>query len=98
MQLLISKEAAKWYKSELDIKDTAEHIRFYTRYGFGGHIPGFSLGISMDKPIDIYTSTTIEDITFFVEGKDAWYFEGYDLKINMNRKLQEPEFKYIDKE
>ncbi|WP_373896106.1 HesB/YadR/YfhF family protein [Virgibacillus natechei] len=92
----ISKEVAKWYKQELDITDNPQ-LRFYVRYGgVGGNIPGFSLGIKKEEPEDVYTSVEVENITFFIKKKDAWYFEENDLKIHLNRKMMEPEFKYID--
>lgn len=94
MKLSISKVAAKWYKDELSIENK-ENIRFFVRYGgIGGIIPGFSLGLQFDIPQDTYVSTTVEDITFFIEQKDAWYFTDNDLNIQMNHKLHEPEFIY----
>ncbi|UJL48028.1 hypothetical protein KFZ58_09330 [Virgibacillus sp. NKC19-16] len=97
MKLQISKEVAKWYKKELDIKDSSQ-LRFYVRYGgIGGNVPGFSLGITKDEPEDVHTSEEVENIIFFIEKKDAWYFEEKDLKINLNRKIMEPKFNYIDK-
>lgn len=97
MKLQISKEVAKWYKKELDLTD-ASQLRFYVRYGgIGGNIPGFSLGIIKDEPANVHASVEVENITFFIENKDAWYFEENDLKIQLNRKIMEPEFKYISK-
>ncbi|GAB3066547.1 HesB/YadR/YfhF family protein [Virgibacillus ainsalahensis] len=94
MEIQISKEAAKWYKNELDISDSAQ-LRFYVRYGgFGGNVPGFSLGVTKSIPENIVASTEVENITFFIEDKDAWYFDEKDLKINLNHKLNEPDFKY----
>ncbi|WP_100010862.1 HesB/YadR/YfhF family protein [Lentibacillus sediminis] len=95
MNIQISKEAAKWYRKELDITGDT-HVRFYVRYGgFGGNIPGFSLGVGRRAPEEIHTSTTVEGVTFFIEQNDAWYFEGKDLKINLNHKLDEPDLKYV---
>ncbi|MBY7143564.1 hypothetical protein KFZ56_19330 [Virgibacillus sp. NKC19-3] len=96
MKLQMSKEVAKWYKQELDITDNSK-LRFYVRYGgMGGNIPGFSLGIMKDEPEDVHTSIEVENITFFIEKKDAWYFEEKDLKIHLNRKIMEPAFNYMD--
>ncbi|CDQ39902.1 MULTISPECIES: HesB/YadR/YfhF family protein [Virgibacillus] len=96
MNIQISKEAAKWYKKEFDIEEDESHMRFFVRYGgIGGNVPGFSLGVSKEQPVDMHTSTEVEGITFFIEGKDAWYFDDKDLKINLNHKQYEPEMKYI---
>lgn len=91
MNLSISHEAAKWYKEEFET-DEGTHLRFYVRYGFGGQVPGFSVAVSRDTPDDIYASASVEGITFFIENKDAWYFDGQDLTIQLND--QEPEFIY----
>ncbi|WP_188455603.1 HesB/YadR/YfhF family protein [Virgibacillus oceani] len=95
MNIYVTEEAARWYKEELDIQKTA-HIRFYVRYGgFGGLVPGFSLGVSLDSPHEIHTAYETENMTFYVEAKDAWYFEGKDLKVEVDKKLNEPVFTYI---
>lgn len=94
LNLQITKEAAKWYKKEFEI-DHRSQLRFYVRYGFGGVIPGFSLGVSYDTPKDVHSSCHAEGITFFIESKDAWYFDGKDLKIELDEQSQEPEFIYF---
>ncbi|WP_339227867.1 HesB/YadR/YfhF family protein [Oceanobacillus sp. FSL K6-2867] len=95
MNLKISKEAAKWYKEELDIEDKAQ-LRFFVRYGgVGGKIPGFSLGLKLDKPQAIYASTEVDNITFFIEDADAWYFENSDLEVSLDDKRNEPIMEYV---
>ncbi|HLR66243.1 HesB/YadR/YfhF family protein [Virgibacillus alimentarius] len=94
MKLHVSEEAATWYKNELDIEESAQ-IRFYVRYGgVGGNIPGFSLALKHDIPNEADALTKKEDITFFIESKDEWYFEGKDLNITLNKDTGEPEFTY----
>ncbi|GAB3796814.1 HesB/YadR/YfhF family protein [Virgibacillus kimchii] len=96
MNLDVSQEAAQWYISELELSE-ASYLRFFVRYGFGGHIPGFSLGVKQDTPTDIFASASLEGVTFFIENKDAWYFEDNDLHVSFNSKMQEPEFEYVEK-
>lgn len=93
MNLSVTEEIAKWYKEELEIQ-TPAYIRFFPRYGFGGHIPGFSIGINQDPPQDIHAKTEVGDIIFFIEHEDAWYFNNIDLKVAYNEKLQEPQYSY----
>lgn len=94
MKIIISEEAAEWYKKELEITKPS-YVRFYVRYGgVGGNVPGFSIGISLESPIEIHTSTTINDITFFIEEQDAWYFEDKNFVITFDEKLNEPQFTY----
>ncbi|WP_087971446.1 HesB/YadR/YfhF family protein [Oceanobacillus rekensis] len=95
MNIDISKEAAIWYKEELEI-DTTEELRFFVRYGgVGGKIPGFSLGVKKDRPQSLHTSKTVEDITFYIEDSDIWYFEDSDLDIEFDNQRNEPILKYI---
>ncbi|WHY59009.1 HesB/YadR/YfhF family protein [Peribacillus simplex] len=94
MKLTISDQAAKWYIDELGLQE-GSHLRFYVRYG--GHSTvqsGFSLGIMQEEPENAAAVTTINEINFYVEEKDLWYFDGHDLLINFNEKLTEPEFHY----
>lgn len=94
MNIIISDKAITWYKEELNLK-SGDNVRFFARYG--GHSPiqsGFSLGVNNDQPIDIGASVHKNDLTFFVEESDIWYFDGHDLKIDYNEKYNEPEFHY----
>ncbi|MBO0997661.1 HesB/YadR/YfhF family protein [Bacillus sp. SD075] len=94
MKLTISDQAAKWYMEELGLQE-GSHLRFYVRYG--GHSTvqsGFSLGIMQEEPEAAAAITTTNEITFYVEEKDLWYFDGHDLHITFNEKLTEPEFNY----
>lgn len=93
MEIKITEQAVKWYEDELDIQ-AAAYIRLFPRFGSGGHIPGFSIGINHDIPIDLHTATEIDHITFFIESKDAWYFDGIDINITLNEDRQEPMFSF----
>lgn len=93
MKISISKTAAEWYKDELLASSTG-YVRFFPRYGFGGHIPGFAIGVNREEPENIHASIQAEDITFYIEEKDAWYFNGIDLIITWNETLGEPEFNF----
>lgn len=94
MELNVTNDAARWYKKELAMT-TPGFIHFFPRYGFGGHIPAFAIGINQEEPENMYSSTKVEDITFYVETKDAWYFDDIEkMTIELNKKLNEPEFIY----
>ncbi|WP_099158202.1 HesB/YadR/YfhF family protein [Virgibacillus ndiopensis] len=94
MNIHVTDEAARWYKDELDIQQNA-YVQFYVRYGgFRGLIPGFSLGVSLETPNEIHSSYEVENITFYVEAKDAWYFEEKDLNVEIDKNLNEPTFKF----
>lgn len=91
MVINVTEGAAKWYVEELEMNKEG-FIRFFPRYGFGGHIPGFSIGISQDSPDELVESTVLEGITFYIEAKDEWYFEDVDLHVTLNEKLNEPKY------
>ncbi|MEW9676164.1 hypothetical protein ABRT01_08290 [Lentibacillus sp. L22] len=93
MNLYVTEDVAKWYKQEFDLDEPA-YFRFYIRYGSGGHIPGFSLGIRIDSPKETCASAIVNDITFFIETDDAWYFSGKDLHVTWDEHQQEPKFVY----
>ncbi|MDM5294919.1 HesB/YadR/YfhF family protein [Peribacillus simplex] len=94
MKLTISDQAAKWYIDELGLQE-GSHLRFYVRYGGHSSVQsGFSLGIMKEEPETAAAVTTMNDINFYVEEKDLWYFDGHDLLITFNEKLTEPEFHY----
>ncbi|MFE4075903.1 HesB/YadR/YfhF family protein [Peribacillus sp. YIM B13477] len=94
MKLTISDQAAKWYIDELGLQE-GSHLRFYVRYdGHSTVQSGFSLGIMQEEPENAAAATTMNEINFYVEEKDLWYFDGHDLLITFNEKLTEPEFQY----
>lgn len=93
MKIEITKDAVHWFKEEYELDNAS--FRFFVRYGgIGGHIPGFSLGVHLESPNDVYASVKKDDITFFVTQSDAWYFEQQDLKITLDKQLHEPAFTY----
>lgn len=94
MEIIVSEEAANWYKEELELEPNS-NVRFFVRYGgVGGRIPGFSLGVNIESPELLHTSTTINELTFFIEEEDAWYFENHNLIVTLDEKLEEPQFMY----
>jgi uncharacterized protein YneR len=96
MKLEVSKEAAQWYINEMNLQN-GQKLRFFVRYGGCSTVQsGFSLGVEIAEPFDIGVQTNIEDILFFIEEKDLWYFDQHDLVISLNEKLNEPVFEYTN--
>ena len=94
MKITISDQAANWYIDELKLPANS-FLRFYVRYGGHSSIQnGFSLGILQEEPESIAAVLIKNKITFYVEEKDIWYFDGHNLHITFNEKLVEPEFNY----
>lgn len=93
----MEEQAANWYIDELHLKK-GDFIRFFVRYGGYGTIQsGFSLGVAKETSDEIGMKNELNGITFFIEQKDLWYFDGHDLNITYNAKYNEPEFLYEKK-
>lgn len=84
-------EVINWYENELELNEGSK-IRLFVRYGDGGSIPSFSLGIRLDEPNEIHSEYISENTTYFIEKSDAWYFENKNLYISLNESTYEPEF------
>lgn len=93
MDIQITEAATDWYKHEYELKEGA--IRLFVRYGgIGGHIPGFSLGVIIEQPSNPLTSTEMNNMLFYVEESDAWYFDDKDLIITLDEEKNEPRFTF----
>jgi len=94
MKIVISDEALAWFKEEMDVT-AGDYIRFYARYG--GSSPfheAFSLGMNREKPHDIGVETVMDDIHFYIEKDDEWFFNGYDLYVSFDPKTEELKYSY----
>ena len=94
MNIHMSDQALEWYKKELHLEN-GDNIKFQVRYGGYSTVQkGFSLGIVKEDPDQPVATVEKDGITFFVEEKDAWYFDNHDLHIKFDEKLNEPKFDY----
>jgi len=94
MKLHVSSNAAQWYKEEMDLSE-GSFIRFYVRYGgFSQLQKGFSLGVSIEEPIDPVVKTETDGVVFYIEEKDLWYFDNRDVEVDLDEKRNEPVFNH----
>lgn len=92
MQLTITPSALEWFKREIQL-ESGMGIRFYGKvYGKTQVHDGFSVGLSVDRPEDPLVKTTVSDMLFFIEETDEWFFKGYDLIVDYDKKLDEPTY------
>lgn len=95
MNITLTDEAKKWFKEEMQVQSGGS-VRFYVRYGGSSPLhDGFSLGVTKDEPIEPVVTATYDDVTYFVEEKDVWYFDSHHLKVAFDEKLKEPAYEYI---
>ena len=92
----VTKEAAEWFKQELDLQE-GQAIRFFPRYSSGGGVhPGFSLGIevNVNVPASPGLMTEAGGIQFYMEERDLWYLQGYHFNITYNVNASDIEYEY----
>ena len=90
MNIILTTSAINWFKEELNIQE-GEFVRFFVRYGGCSTVQqGFSLGITKaNKPLSIGTSIVVDDVTFYVEEEELWYFNDHDLHVDYNKEKGE---------
>ncbi|WP_019241389.1 MULTISPECIES: HesB/YadR/YfhF family protein [Bacillus] len=94
MNIYISNEAAQWYENEFDLQE-GDQVRFFARYGGVSTIQsGFSLGISVDEPNAIGAKIEKNNILYYIEENDLWYFDQHDLHVKFDTILEEPIFSF----
>ena len=92
MKLTITPQAQQWFKTEVGV--TAESgIRFYGKiYGKTDVHDGFSIAMSVESPDQPLVKEEIDGITYFIEETDDWFFKGYDLVVDYDKKHDEPKY------
>ena len=94
MKIVLSNVAMTWFKEEMETT-SGEFIRFYARYGGSSQLhEGFSLGVTKEEPMEMAVELIEEDIHFYIEERDVWYFDGHDLHVNIDSKLKELSYSY----
>lgn len=94
MKINISGDALKWFREEMEA-EKGDKIRFYARYGGSSPIQeAFSLGVTKDTPFEPSVTLLHEEIMFFIEERDEWYFTGHDLYVSFNDQSNELEYSY----
>ena len=94
MEIKLSKEALHWFRQEMEV-ETGDYIRFYARYG--GSSPfheGFSLGMNRELPHEIGVETVIDDIHFYIEKSDEWFFNEHHLLVDVDAANDELSYSY----
>ncbi len=94
MQINISDDALDWFKEEMEVTQ-GEAVRFFVRYGGSSKLqPGFSLGVTKDQPQEIGAQVEQDQVTYFIEKSDIWYFDGHNLEVSVNDDLHELDYSY----
>ncbi|GAA0371145.1 HesB/YadR/YfhF family protein [Bacillus horti] len=94
MEIKVTQPALHWFQREMDVKEK-DAVRFFARYGGCSTVQsGFSIGVNKESPKEIGAQDTVGDVLFFIEKNDLWYFDGKNLTVKYNQKLDEIEYVY----
>lgn len=86
MNLEITEKAIEWFKDELEFNDD-QALRFFVRYGGEFQLKqGFSPAFTVEElsSSEVGFKDEKNDIPFFIDEKDLWYFDDNDLVIDLN--------------
>lgn len=99
MDIKLTDNATKWFEEKFPLND-GEAVRFFGKtYGKTEVHDGFSLGVQVDNPEnheDILSSTEVNGRKYFTTREDEWFFNGYDLEVDINKELDEPKYHFVD--
>ncbi|MFB9973782.1 hypothetical protein FPQ10_05155 [Allobacillus sp. SKP2-8] len=81
MKIYVTDEAVDWLIEEMDL-EAGDQVRFFPKYGGDSTFQqGFTVGMSLETAPTPEASIEKKDITFQVDQKDAWFFDGFDLEV-----------------
>lgn len=94
MNIQLTDDAIEWFETEMDV-EAGEAVQFYARYGGASPLhEGFSLGIQKSEPEKIAAQTVINDVTYYIDEHDEWFFQDHNLLVSLNPDLNELHFDY----
>ncbi len=97
MDMTIDSKADKWFKENVGILPNYG-IRFKPMlYGTSPIRETYALAFETNQavgPIDVKLMSD-NNILYYVEDDDVWFFDGYDLHIGYDDELDEPKYYYI---
>lgn len=92
MEITVTEKAQKWFEEEMAITNN-NGVRFLAKiYGDSPIHDGFSVGIQVAEPENVVALKRVNDISYFIEENDEWFFAGYDLEVAFDEKLNEPAY------
>ena len=92
MKLEITPKADQWLREELELTPEKK-VRFFGKYGGKTEVhDGFSVGLSIDEPIDPLVELTLNGQTYFIDESDEWFFHDYDMKVDVDASGEDIQF------
>ncbi|MGM0523195.1 MAG: HesB/YadR/YfhF family protein [Bacillota bacterium] len=97
MKLEVTDKAIQWFKEEVLVEEGSA-IRFYVKiYGTSPIREGYALAFEVhDEAIEGPVGEKIEQsgLTFYVKEDDLWFFEGHNLVVDYDEKMEEVAYRY----
>ena len=95
MEIKLTERASTWFEENFPLEE-GEAVRFFGKtYGETNVHEGFSIGVQVDSPENhegILGSTEINNRQYFTTIRDVWFFEEYDLEIDIGEQYKEPTY------
>lgn len=98
MKITVSLAAQQWYKNNLELKP-GDGLHFYGKvYGRTNVHFGFSLAFVKQKPQHPYYQAVYQEISYYFDEEDIWFFTGYDLQIDYDADFDGPTYTFVEEE
>ncbi|WP_025729370.1 HesB/YadR/YfhF family protein [Atopobacter phocae] len=95
MKLEIVPAAQKFYEDEMGINEK-RGVRILGKvYGESAIHEGFSIAIEAAEPTNPLVLVRYNDIPYFIEETDEWFFESFDLFVEFDDELKEPVYHFM---
>ncbi|AXX64309.1 MAG: iron-sulfur cluster biosynthesis protein [Lactobacillus sp.] len=96
MKITISPVAQQWYQENIDLKP-GDGLHFYGKvYGKTNVHQGYSIAFAKQKPQQPYYEVVYQQISYYFNDEDVWFFTGYDLQIDYDAKVDSPTYTFVD--
>ncbi|PIC56869.1 MULTISPECIES: HesB/YadR/YfhF family protein [Sporosarcina] len=94
MNIHLSEQAIQWFEEDMEVA-AGDYVKFFARYGGSSPLhEGFSIGITKEEPDELAVETIVNDVHYYVEERDVWFFDGHDLHIDVDTSTEELSFDY----
>ncbi len=98
MEIKLTEKATSWFETNFPL-DEGEAVRFFGKtYGQTEVHEGFSMGIQLDNPgnhDDVLSIIEINGRSYFTTSEDAWFFQNYNLEVDISSQYNEPSYHFI---
>ena len=92
MKLTVTPKAQQWFETEVGVSAN-DGVRFFGKiYGKTDVHDGFSMAMSVEKPTQPLIKQVLNDVPYFIEETDDWFFNGYDLTVDYDEIKDEPKY------